>query len=77
LVGIPISALTYVKPMAKKKIVQKKYVAITLAGTRVIEGTDIIDAMLRLNHEMGSRGLLGVVEEGTEIRQVLEQAMAA
>jgi hypothetical protein len=62
--------------MPKKKLVRKKYVAITLAGTRVIEGTDIIDAMLRLNHEMGSRGLLGVVEEGTEI-QMLKRAMAA
>jgi hypothetical protein len=62
--------------MPKKKLVRKKYIALTLAGTMVIEGTDIIDAMLRLNHEMGSRGLLGIVEEGTEV-QILKRAMTA
>jgi hypothetical protein len=50
----------WLETMAAEK---KRYLVVTTAGNIMAEGFDILDATLIINHQMGSKGILAVVEQ--------------
>jgi hypothetical protein len=44
---------------------KKRYLVVTTAGNIMAEGFDILDATLIINHQMGSKGILAVVEQNS------------
>jgi hypothetical protein len=45
---------------------RKRYLVVTTAGNIMAEGFDILDATLIINHQMGSKGILAVVEQDSD-----------
>jgi hypothetical protein len=45
---------------------RRQYLIMTTDGNVLVEGFDILDATLRANHEMGSEGILAVVEQDSD-----------
>jgi hypothetical protein len=53
----------WLETMAAEK---KRYLVVTTAGNIMAEGFDILDATLIINHQMGSKGILAVVEQDSD-----------
>jgi hypothetical protein len=49
---------------------------VTTVGNVMVEGTDILDATLIINHEMGSEGILAVVEQDSDGEKFLGKRAA-
>jgi hypothetical protein len=63
----------WLETMAAEK---KRYLVVTTAGNIMAEGFDILDATLIINHQMGSKGILAVVEQDSGGEKVLRERAA-
>jgi hypothetical protein len=61
----------WLETMAAEK---KRYLVVTTAGNIMAEGFDILDATLIINHQMGSEGILAVVEQNSDGEKHLKRA---
>jgi hypothetical protein len=55
---------------------RRQYLIMTTDGNVVVEGFDILDATLRANHQMGSEGILAVVEQNSGGEKILREKAA-
>jgi hypothetical protein len=62
----------WLETMAAEK---KRYLVVTTAGNIMAEGFDILDATLIINHQMGSKGILAVVEQNSDGEKHLKHGL--
>lgn len=55
---------------------RKTYLVVTTVGNILTEGFDIVDATLIINHQMGSEGILAVVEQDSGGEKILREKAA-